>query len=83
MDLEMREIWFNELRGSGLTPVLDPMSLMELFSTIFPMSVHTAVNSLSFVSVPSDASKTGLWLSKLPTINVKITGNKYSDRFLE
>ena len=79
----MREIWFNELKGSGLTLVLDPMSLMELFNTIFPMSVHTAVNSLTFVSVPSDASKTGLWLSKHPTINVKITGNKYHDRFLK
>ena len=83
MDLQMREIWFNELRGSGLTPVLDPMSLMELFSTIFPMSVHIAVNSLSFVYVPSDARKNGLWLSKLPTINVKITGNKDRDRFLK
>ena len=83
MDLQMREIWFNELRGSGLTPVLDPMSLMELFSTIFPMAVHTAVNSLSFVSVPSDASQNGLWLSNLPTINVKITGNKEGDRVLE
>jgi len=79
----MREIWFNELRGNGLTPVLDPMSLMELFSTIFPMCVHTAINSLSFVSVPSNASKNGLWLSKLPTINVKITGNKDRDRFLK
>ena len=83
MDLQMREIWFNELRGNGLTPVLDPMSLMELFSTIFPMFVHTAVNSLSFVYLPLDASKNGLWLSKLPTINVKITRNKDGDRFLE
>ena len=83
MDLQMREIWFNEIRGSSLTPVLDPMSLMDLFSTIFPMSVYTAINSLSFVSVPSNASKNGLWLSKLPTINVKITGNKNGDRFLE
>ena len=83
MDLQMREIWFNELRGNDLTPVLDPMSLMELFSTIFPMSVHTAVNSLSFVSVPSQASKNGLWWSKVPTINVKMTGNKEGDRVLE
>ena len=83
MDLQMREIWFNELRRSGLTPVLDPMSLMELFSTIFPMSVNTAFNSLSFVYVPLDASKNGLWLSKIPTINVKITWNKDGNRFLE
>ena len=79
----MREIWFNELKGGGLTPIVDPMSLMELFSTIFPMSVHIAVNSLIFVSVPSDARKNGLWLSKLPTRNVKITRNKDGDRFLE
>ena len=83
MDLQMKEICFNELRGSRLTPVLDPMSLMELFSTIFPVSVHTAVNSLSFVSVPSDASKNGLWWSKFPIINVKITRNKEGDRVLK
>ena len=83
MDLQMREIWFNELRGSGLAPVVDPMSVMELFSTIFPVSVHTAVNSLGFVSVPSQASKKGLWWSKFLTINVKMTGNKEGDRVLE
>ena len=49
----------------------------------FSVSVHTAVNSLSFVSVPSDARKNELWLSKLPTINVKVTGNKEGDRVLE
>ena len=57
----MREIWLNELKGSGLTAVVDPMSLMELFSTIFPISVHTVVNSLSnslsFVSVPRKAKR--------------------------
>ena len=79
----MREIWFNELRGSGLTPVVDPMSLMELFSAIFSMSVYTVVNSLSFVSVPSWESKKGLWWSKFPTINVKMRGNKEGDRVLE
>ena len=79
----MREILFNELRGSGLTPVVDPMSLIELFSTIFPVSIHTVVNSLSFVFVPSEASKKGLWWSKFLTINVKMTGNKEGDRVLE
>ena len=79
----MREIWYNELRGSGLTPVVDPMSVMDLFSTIFPVSVHTVVNSLSFVFVSSDASKNGLGMSKLPTINVKMTRNKEGDRVLE
>ena len=72
----MREIWFNELEGSGLTAIVDPMSLMELFSTIFPIFVHNVVNSLSFVSVPSQASKKGLWWSKFPTINAKMTWNK-------
>ena len=83
MDLQMREIWFNELRGSGLTPVVDPMSVMELFSTIFPVSVHTVVNSLSLVFVPSQGSKKGLWWSKFPTINGKMTQNREGDRVLE
>ena len=83
MDLQMREIWFSELRSNGLTPVLDPMSLMVLFSTIFPVSVNTVVNSLSFVFVPYDASKNRLGMSKLPTINVKTTRNKEGDRVLE
>ena len=83
MDVQMREIWLNELRESGLTPVVDPMLLMELFSTIFPVSVHTVVNSLSFVSVHSKESKKGLWWSKFPNVNVKMTRNKEGDRFLE